>query len=383
MIHRTYKYRIYPSLSQRITLQHILDVTRHWYNMCLEARKLAYGLEGRSLSKYDQLRNVKHYKRTFPQAKSIHSHILQVTTTDLDKAFQAFFRRVKLGETPGYPRFKGYMRWDSFGFKEYGNGFRLEGRKLKVSGVGRISVRWHRELLGTVKTCRLVRKADKWYVCLSVEIPKPDPLPKTGQEVGVDMGITAMLTTSDGHKVENPQFYRQSQRQLRIRQRRLTRAKKGSNNRKKRSLEVQRWQEHTANQRRDYINKLVDDLIQRYDVIAIEDLQITNMVCNKHLSKSILDSGWGFFRQRLYDKAAEAGRLVIEVNPAYTSQDCSNCGQRHQLKLSDRWLTCKCGLSLDRDHNAAINILKRTRQDVSVKQNVDGCVKRVSEAVGL
>jgi putative transposase len=157
----TRKYRLYPSKSQEKNLFLILNVARAWYNMCLGERKYAYELEGRSVSKYDQLGQVKCYKKTFPQAKQVHSHVLQVATADADKAFQAFFRRVKAGETPGYPRFKGRNRFHSFGFKEHENGFRLDGKRLKVFGAGRIRVRVHRPLPenGVIKTCRILHVA--------------------------------------------------------------------------------------------------------------------------------------------------------------------------------------------------------------------------------
>ncbi len=378
---RTYKYRLYPSKSQKRHLWQILACARHFYNMCVEERKWSWQLEERSVSKNQQMRNVKHYKRTFPQAQIVHSHVLQVVAADCDKAFQAFFRRVKNGETPGYPRFKGRHRFHSFGFKEYGNGFRLDGRRLKVSGVGRIPVRWHRDIGGFVpcqiKTLRITHKAGRWYTCFSVEMPEPSELPKTGQQVGLDMGISALATTSDGDQIENPNSYRESQTKLRILQRSLARRKQGGKNRRKALLRVQRQQEHVANQRRDYLHKFSAQLIEHYDLIALEDLRVRNMVRNKHLSKSILDSGCEpsvrrIFKQYLTYKAGSAGREVLLVDPAYTSKTCSNCGAIFEgLTLKDRWVACACGLSLDRDHNAAINILHRARPDGSVQHNVE------------
>ncbi|GAB5493392.1 MAG: hypothetical protein Phog2KO_36070 [Phototrophicaceae bacterium] len=279
---------------------------------------------------------------------------------DVHKAYQGFFRRLKSGETAGYPRFKGYKRFHSFGFAEYGNGFKIDGRRLRISNVGRVRVRWHRPIEGKVKTARIIHKAGHWYVSFACEIADKAPLKKTGRELGLDMGINALITTSDGIRVDNPKWYRDAQDRLRFLQRRLARSKRGSNQRKKKLRAVQRWHEHIKNQRKDFLNKLVFDLVQNFDVIAVEDLKIKNMVKNRHLSKSILDAGWGFFKQRLNDKAVEAGRVVIEVNPAYTSKTCSGCGKLFEtLTLADRWVNCDCGLSLDRDHNAALNILKR------------------------
>ncbi len=373
---RTYKYRLYPSRSQERHLWQILACARHFDNMRVEERKWAWQLEERSVSKTVQLRNVKHYKRTFPQAQIVHSHVLQVVAADCDKAFQAFFRRVKNGETPGYPRFKGRHRFHSIGFKQYGNGFRLDGRRLKVSGVGRIPVRWHRAIGGFVpcdiKTLRITHKAGRWSACFSVEMPEPAQLPKTGQEIGLDMGISALATTSEGERIENPNSYRESQTKLRILQRSLARKKRGSKNRRKALLlellvRVQRQQEHVANQRRDYLHKLSTHLVEHDDLIALEDLRVRNRVRNKHLSKSILDSGCepsvrSIFRQYLTYKAGSAGREVVLVDPASTSKTCSRCGAIFEgLTLKDRWVECGCGLSLDRDHNAAINILAKAR----------------------
>ncbi|MEP7294264.1 MAG: transposase [Chloroflexota bacterium] len=390
---KVFKYRLYPTPVQEKLLLNALNCARNMYNMALAERKYAYQLEGRSVGKYEQLRQVKCYKDTFPQARGVHSHILQVAITDCDKAFQAFFRRVKAGEKPGYPRFRSWQRFSSIAFKEYGNGFRIDGRRLKVSGVGRIAVRWHRPLEGDVKTVRVIHKAGYWYACFACEVEAPTPLPATGQNIGIDVGISALITTSDGDTVENPNYYRVAQRKLRILQRRLARAQRGSNNRKKALLSVQRQQEHVANQRKDYLNKLAHTLVQNYDGIALEDLRITNMVRNHHLSKSILDSGWGYFRGRLTHKAESAGRVVVFVDPAYTSKCCSNCGAMFQdFSLSTRWVECECGLSLDRDHNAALNILNRAGLDKSVKQNVapllplntsEGKRKRASEATRL
>jgi putative transposase len=340
---RTFQYRLYPTKAQRKALQVQLDVSRHVYNMALEERKLAWELEGRSTGKQEGYALAKQYKKTFMQAQTVHSHVLQVAIEDLDRAFQAFYRRVEAGETPGYPRFKSYKRWHSIGFKQYGNGFRVDGRCLKVSGIGRIRVRWHRKYQGDIKTCRIIRKAGGWYVSLVCEVPDPEPLPQTGRVVGIDLGISALITTSDGERVDNPRWYRKAQAELRRRQRKLARAQPGSNNYHKKLLDVQRQHLHIKNQRKDFSNKLVCALVQTYDVIVIEDLNINNMVKNHHLSKSILDAGWGYFKQRLLDKAAEAGREVVFVDPAYTSKTCSNCGALFEgLTLAQRWVECEC-----------------------------------------
>jgi putative transposase len=186
------------------------------------------------------------------------------------------------------------------------------------------------------------------------------PLSPTGREVGIDVGIHHLLATSENEVIDNLYWYREEQKKLRVIQRRVSRRKLGSANRRKAVLAFQSWHEHISNRRKDYLNKLANYFVSQYDRIAIEDLQITGMVRNHHLSKSILDAGWGYLKQRLIDKAEEAGRLVVLVNPAYTSKACCSCGTVFaDLSLADRWLDCACGLSMDRDVNAACNILKR------------------------
>jgi putative transposase len=357
---KTFKYKLYPSKKQSMLMDETVETCRHWYNACLEDRKNAWENEQRSVSKFEQLAKVKDYKKENPYAFRVHSHILQVVVADLDKAFQAFFRRVKSGGAPGYPRFKGKGRFDSFGLKEYGNGFRVDGRRLKVSGIGRIRVRWHRQMEGKIKTLRICKQAGEWYACFCCEIPEKPALPETGKAIGIDVGIHHLIATSECETIENPKYYQAGQNKLRILNRTLSRRKKGGSNRHKAVIAIQKHYQHVTNQREDYLNKLVFKFIQGYDLIAIEDLQIVNMVRNHCLAKSILDAGWGYFKERLLSKAVEAGRIVIAVNPAYTSKTCSSCGTIFEhLKLSDRWVKCDCGLSMDRDINAAINILYR------------------------
>lgn len=354
---KSYKYRLYPSKAQQFLLEQTLETCRQWYNTCLAERKEAYENEKRSAGKFEQLRRVKEMKRSNPYAANIHSHILQMVVQDLDQAFQSFFRRVKAGEKAGYPRFKGKNRFDSFGLKEYGNGFKIEGRRLKLSGVGRLRVRWHRPVEGEIKTVRVCRQAGKWYASFACEVME-QPLPPTGQSVGIDVGVHHLLATSDHEVVDNPGWYRNAQARLRILQRMVSRRTKGGSNRRKAVRALQRQHETIADRRKDFLNKLAHSLITRYDFIALEVLQINGMVRNHRLSKSILDAGWGYLKQRLVDKAVEAGRRVVLVNPAYTSKTCSACGGLiEDLSLADRRVECACGLSLDRDVNAALNIL--------------------------
>ena len=359
MLLKTFMYRLYPTQAQVERLDETLETCRRWYNVCLAERKVAWENEQRRVGKFEQLGKVKEYRKENPYAALLHSHVLQVVVQDLDKAYQAFFRRVKAGETPGYPRFKGRNRFDSFGLKEYGNGFKVDGRRLRLSGVGRVRVRWHRPIAGKIKTVRIRRQAGKWYACFACEV-EGQPLPTTGRTVGIDVGLHHLLATSENELVDNPRWYREEQRRLRVLQRRVSRRRLGGSNRHKAILALQGQHEHIANRRKDFLDKLANTLITNYDTLVLEDLRINGMVRNPHLSKSILDAGWGYLKRRLIDKAAEAGRQVVLVNPAYTSKTCSSCGEIFpELSLADRRVECTCGLSLDRDVNAALNILRR------------------------
>jgi putative transposase len=369
---RVFKYRLYPSQAQERNLFRVLNGARHLYNMALAECRYAWELEHRTVTRAQLDTLAKHYRATMPYGQQIFSQTTQSVIRQLDLAFRAFFQRVKLGQTPGYPRFKSATQFNSFLFKQYGTGATIDGRRLKLFGIGRVAVRWHRPIEGTVKTVRVVHKAGQWFACFTCRILKPSPLPKTGRAIGIDVGLSALITTSDGDKVAHPHYYRVAQKRLRVLQRSLARKKRGSRNRYKTLLKVQRQQMLVANQRRDVLHKLSFTLIQHFDMIGMEDLRITNMTRNKHLSKSIMDAGWRLFKELIMSKAESAGRDVVFVNPAYTSKCCSNCGVIFQIfDLSVRWVECKCGLSLDRDHNAAINILKRTGWDASAGANVE------------
>jgi putative transposase len=358
-VFQTFVYRLYPSKSQRGRFEAVRETCRHFYNDLLRERKDAYEIHGISITLTEQLRKVKVEKATSPYALDIHSHILQNVVADLDKASEAFFRRVKDGENPGYPRFKVRNRFAGFGYKEYGNGFKVEGRRLKLFGIGRIAVRWHRKLEGTIKTARVYCRAGKWFVAFACEVEKPEPLPQTGESIGIDVGLLRLATLSNGKETENPRWYRRIVRKLRVIQRSIARKEMGGSNRRKVVGILQRLLVRVANTRKDFLNKFVDQLIQQFDKIVLEDLRVAAMARGR-FAMSILDAGWSYLVSRLTHKAESAGREVVKVDPTHTSKTCSGCGALFEhLSLSDRWVSCACGMSLDRDHNAAINILQR------------------------
>ena len=204
-------------------------------------------------------------------------------------------------------------------------------------------------------------RAGKWFVAFSCEVEKPEPLPKTGESIGVDLGLLRLATLSNGEKKENPRWYRKILQELRVLQRKIARCMRGGRNRRRLVLRLQRLMVHVADARKDFLNKFVHELITRFDRIVLEDLRVAAMAHGR-FAMSILDAGWSYLVSRLAHKAQSAGREVVKVDPAYTSKTCSGCGAIFEhLSLSDRWVECDCGVSLDRDHNAAIVVFQRGR----------------------
>jgi putative transposase len=302
-------------------------------------------------------------KADLPEYTGVHFQVLQDVLLRLDRAFQAFFRRLQSGEEPGCPRFQGQERYDSFTYPQYGNGAMLDGGVLSLSKIGRIPIRLHRLIEGMPKTVTISHEADGWYACFSCADVPTTPLTPTGRETGIDVGLKVFLIAAGGEMVENPRHYRKAEKQLAKAQRRVSRRTKGSRRRRKAVALLKRKHQKIARQRCDFHHKTALALLQQYDVIYLEDLRVRNMVRNVHLAKSISDASWGQFRTILEAKAACAGRQVIAIPAQYTSQDCSGCGGRVPKSLSVRTHVCPfCGLVLDRDENAALNILQRGRQ---------------------
>ena len=279
----------------------------------------------------------------------------------VDLAFKAFFRRVKAKENPGYPRFRGYDRYDSFTFPQ--SGFELIADRLKLSKIGSVKVRKHRQIEGVIKILSIRRTNGKWYACFSCEIVNPEPLPKIEAVVGIDVGLESFATFSTGEKIPNPRFFRTDEVNLAKAQRRLSKQEKGATKRKKAKKTIIRIHEKIANRRSDFAHQLSHRLIKENQVIVFEKLDIKEMM-NNHtnvfghkLNKSISDVAWNQFMNFTTYKAECAGRTVVFVNPRNTSKMCSRCGQLVEKTLADRVHRCSCGLVLDRDHNASINIL--------------------------
>jgi putative transposase len=366
-IHKTFKYKLTPSPAHAQVLEEVLWRCRELYNAGLEERNAAWERCHVSVNFAMQSAQLPGIKEVRPEYRDLNAQVLQEVLHRLDRAFQAFFRRVKAGEQPGYPRFQGKDRYDSFTYPQMGEhgGAVVDGGILSLSTIGRIPIRVHRPPQGTPKTVTISREADGWYACISCAGAPTEPLPLTGNETGIDVGLTVFPVTADGGIVENPRQYRKAAKQLAKAQRRVSRRKKGSKRRRKALKLFAKKLQKVRRQRTDFHHTTALSLLRTYDVIYLEDLQVRHRVRNHHLAKSISDAGWYQFRTILTSKAAYAGKWVVAVPAQYTSQACSDCGERVPKSLSVRTHVCPSrGLVLDRDANAAQNILRagQTRQ---------------------
>lgn len=358
----TYRYRLYPTNLQDHILDQQLDEACRLYNAALEERRSAYRITKRSLTYYDQANQLKAIRADGDLGVANFSCCQEVLRR-VDRAFQAFFRRVKAGQRPGYPRFRSRHRYDSLTFPSLGDGCQIRRGRLYVQGVGLIKTRWHRPLTGTVKTVTVKRSCDQWFVCISVE-QDLQPLPVSNEAIGIDVGLTHFATLSDGTAIVNPRYARQAQRRLRIAQRRVARRRKGSHRRRKAACWLQRAHRRVQRQRADHHHQHSRRLVNRYGLIAVEDLNVRGLAGGM-LATSIHDAGWSSFIAQLAYKAESAGRELVTVDPRGTSQTCL-CGARVPKRLSDREHVCTaCGLVADRDHVSAQVILQRARIEPS------------------
>jgi putative transposase len=354
---KAFKYRLYPNREQAAKLNQTLDLCRELYNAALEQRRTVYRTRRKSVSAAQQMRELPDLKQALPEVGAVYSQVLQDVLWRVDTAYQNFFRRVKSQKgKAGYPRYQGRRRYDSFCYPQ--SGFALAQGRLCLSKIGNLKIKLHRPIEGTIKTCTLKREVDEWYVVLACEIAEVEPV-ESRSAVGIDVGLESFLVTSDGEFIANPRWLAHSLKKLRRAQRSLTRKKRGGQNRTKVRLRVAKQHCTAKRQRLDFHHKVARNLVDRYDVIAIEDLNVAGLVKNRCLARAISDVGWAGFANILEHKAAYAGGQVIRVNPAYTSEVCSGCGCLVRKELSERWHSCPdCGLSLHRDTNAARNILK-------------------------
>jgi len=383
----TYKFRAYPTALQEYELENWLLALCWLYNYALEERKRVWKEEERTVSYSEQQNNLPKLKKREPILKLVHSQVLQDTLRRVDKAFQKFFqdlKRKKKGEKikVGYPRKKPIAKYKSLTFpqvwmKQKGELIpiiKLEKKNnrfayLYLPKIGKLKIRLHRDIdWEKAKTVTVKREpSGNWYVCVSVEVDLDQILKEVEEKVErrekaveIDLGVKHLAVTSEKEFIEHPKFLQKLEKRLKREQKKLSRKEKGSTNFEKQRKRVAKIHERIKNARRDFLHKLSKYLVDNYDLITFENLDIPALIENNSLAKLILDAGWGTLITFATYKAVMAGARVIRVNPAYTTQICSVCGQKVPKTLADRIHKCPvCGIELDRDYNASVNILKK------------------------
>ncbi|MFC8277362.1 RNA-guided endonuclease InsQ/TnpB family protein [Streptomyces sp. NPDC057271] len=389
---RAYKFLMRPTVGQTIALGEMLRDHCSLYNGALQERRDAYRHTTKTSIKYGmQSAQLKEIRAFDPERQGRWSFSSQqATLRRLDKAFAAFFRRIRSGDTPGYPRFRGVNWFDTVDFPKDGDGCRWDSTphdpvtRVRFQGVGHVKVNQHRPVVGKVKTVSVKREGRKWYVVLTAEQAQPEPLPATGSVVGIDMGIASFLTTSNGEHVENPRHARKAAAKLEAAQRKLSRF--GRVRRDKRTANHKRAVQLVADlhrkvrrQRLDHAHKTALGLVRDHDLIAHEDLKIRNMVktaapdpdnegvfllngaaAKTGLNRSISDAGWGVFLTILHAKAESAGRDVIAVDPRNTSRTCPECGHvsAENRPTQEKFHCVGCGHQAHADVIGALNVLR-------------------------
>jgi len=347
----SYKYRIEPNKIQRETLSYMLGDFCQLYNAALEHRIEAYR-KGVSIKRNEQIVTLPIIRRDAPDTHGRWSCTAQQQVLrKLDKAFQAFFGRIKRGAKAGFPRFRSRYRYHAAEFR-VGDGLTLRNSgRLGIVGVpGEIKVRWHRELPSKPKSAIVTRQAGKWYVVFHVEV---EAVERAGPDsVGIDLGLTSLIALSNGETVARPNWTKRAAKGLRRRQRAVTRCKRGSKTRRKRVAALAKFSRHVAAKRRDFCHNLSRDLVNRFGRIAIENLNIKGLARGM-LAKHVHDAAWAQIASHLRYKAENAGCELIEVDPRGTSQTCPECGVFAAKTLATREHRCECGCSLDRDVAAA------------------------------
>ncbi len=354
---KMFQYRIFPNKKQIKALEATLEECRWLYNHLLEKRRDAWEQESKSLSLYGQQETFPMLKEERPSLKSVHSQVLQNVAVRIDLAMKAFFRRCKAGEKPGYPRFRGKGRYDSFCFPQTGFSITHDNR-VCLSKIGSIKMKYHRPLQGKMKTLTLHKSSTgKWYASFSCDV-EPERLSENPTSVGIDVGLKTFATLSDGVEIDNPRFFRKEEKSLAKVQSKHAKLAKGTPERHNHRKAMARVHERIAWRRENFTHQQSRKIVNTYGRIAVEDLTVNRMLHNHCLAKSIADASWSAFFAQLSSKAEEAGRVFVKVNPAYTSQTCSQCGHRQKMPLSERIFDCPCCfVHLDRDLNAARNIL--------------------------
>lgn len=359
----SYKFRIYPSAVQEEKIKKFFGCCRFVWNYYLDKRKEVYEKSGKNFDYYDCAKDLTQLKKSLEWLYDSDSSALQYSLKDLDNAFQNFFRRVKRGEKPGYPKFKSKKCYqNSYKSRMSGTNIKVLNNCIQLPKLGLVKCRISKEVKGRILSAMVSQNSSgKYFVSLCCTDVHPEPIPHTGASVGIDVGLKYFAVTSDGEVYKNHRYIRKSQKKLAKLQRKLSRKSSGSKRREKARVKVARLHEHIASQRRDTMHKLSTQLIKNYDFIAIEDLSPKNIMHNSKLTRAVQDASWGEFRRQLEYKAKWYGKRVVEVDRFFpSSQLCSVCGNKWSgtKDLSVRYWTCPaCGNIHDRDVNAAKNIL--------------------------
>lgn len=367
--------RLYPNETQESHLVRYLNSARYVFNRCLAIRRDSWKEKGERVTRFDQTATLTKWRAEDHKLRSIPVRIARDAIHRVDLAFDGFFRRLKEDKgKAGYPRFKSVNRYNSFAISDPGQV--VYNRKIRVSRIGDIRSRNLRPVEGKIKVLRVVRRAGKWFAQLTIDDGKQAPEKRPVEKsIGLDVGLNSFAIGSDGTSIGNPRFYRSLEQKLQRVSRRVSRKKKGSKNRRKAVLKLQRVHEQIRSCRSNFTHQVSRSIVDNYDLIAVEKLNIKGMAQSK-LAKSILDAAWGQFIHRLRYKAEKAGSQLIEVDPRGTTQECSKCGETVNKDLSERIHNCpNCGLILCRDENAAINILNRA---TGGRPGIHACENRVS-----
>ena len=356
---RAFKYPLRPTLAQAAVLETWRVACQRLYNGALEERREAWRKQRVSLSLYSQQKELTLLRAADPEWAAVPAWIARSALARLDHAFKAFFRRLAAGQVPGCPRLRSRDRYDSFDLGSDRSALpRVTGDRVNLPKLGPVKFHKYRELRGTVRHVSIARTAHGWSISFVCELgAAPEKLPARNA-IGIDVGLEAFATLSNGARVENPRFFRAGADALARRQQSLSRKRRGSSSRQRAKRLVARAHERIRNQRLDFARKTAALLFSRFDLIAHEDLAISRMV-HGTLAKSIYDASWGLFLRCLALKAEDAGRHVIAVDPRGTSQTCPQCGTVAKKTLEEREHRCPCGFVAHRDHAAALCILGR------------------------
>jgi putative transposase len=378
----TYAYRLLPTKAQHRAMAGILEDQRLLYNAALEERIGAFRRAGLSRSYIDQCKALTEWRRSDEAATALPANLQRWTLRRLDDAYRAYFGRMKSGAKPGFPRFRGAGRFRTFGFAEF-SGIRFQNGRLRFKGLpGSLRVHLHRPIPegAVILSCAFTRKDIAWQVGFAIKLAEV-PLRRGNRAVGIDLGITKLAALSDGGYIPSLKAARRAERQLRVLQRALTRKSRGSAGRRKAVSSVRRCHAAIARVRANHLHQAAARLVRDYDVVAIERLNLRALTRGV-LAKEVRDASWGKFISMLRYKAECAGSRVIEVDCRGSSQDCSSCGTRVSKEFRQRIHECpSCGLVIDRDLNAARNVLNRAGVGPSLL-NVAGCGMRAGGNLG-